>query len=46
MIKEAKVFNNVIYNNKNDNVQVITICKNDFESNEIINIIDINNFIY
>ena len=45
MIKEAKVFNNVIHNNKNDNVQIIIICKNDFESNKIINIIDINNFI-
>ena len=45
MIKEAKVFSNAIHNNKNDNVQVITICKNDFESNEIISIIDINNLI-
>ena len=45
MIKEAKVFSNAIHNNKNDNVQVITICKNDFKSNEIINIIDINNLI-
>ena len=45
MIKEAKVFSNVIHNNKNDNVQIIIICKNDFESNEIINIIDINNLI-
>ena len=45
MIKEAKVFSNVIHNNKNNNVQVIIICKDDFESNEIINIIDINNLI-
>ena len=38
------MFNNVIHNNKNDDVQIIIICKNDFESNEIISIIDINNF--
>ena len=45
MIERTKVFNNVIHNNKNDNVQIITICKDDFESNEIISIININNFI-
>ena len=45
MIEEAKVFSNIIHNNKNDDVQIIIICKNDFESNEIINIIDINNLI-
>ena len=45
VIEEIKVFSNVIHNNKNDDVQIIIICKDDFESNEIINIIDINNFI-
>ena len=46
VIEEAKIFDNVIHNNKYDDVQIITFCKNNFESNEIINIIDINNFIY